>query len=531
MTEGRDVSSIMRQVHSRNTTPEIAFRKALRNAGISYRLKTDGLPGKPDLIIPRVRLAVFIDGDYWHGGQWIRRGLTSLEDQFRNSSNVDYWLKKIRGNMRRDAESTAALVRDGWKVLRFWESSVSRDIDELVMKVKHVCDGEFALSGPHLSIPFKTVAEFFAGIGLVRIGLESGNWRVIYANDIDEKKYQMYRDQFGEDSETFDLRDINDVNAGDIPDVTLATASFPCNDTSLAGGRKGLSGRKSSAFWGFIRLLDQMGSRRPPMALIENVTGFLTSGNGLDFESALVALNELGYLVDAFQLDAASFIPQSRNRLFITAVQKSLVSECPEWTYAEVCESPLRPARLADFMRQRRHVSWLIRPLPEPGKTTLRLQDCLEDVEDDSSLWWNRSRAQYLLGQMNPVHRAKAQTIIEGPDYQYGTIFRRVRKGTTCAELRCDGLAGCLRTPRGGSARQILFKGGMGKFGVRLLTARECARLMGAPDYSIKVAQSQALYGFGDAVVVPALEWIATYYLDVLVCQLLRGRVFGSVGK
>ena len=92
------------------------------------------------------------------------------------------------------------------------------------------------------------------------------------------------------------------------------------------------------------------------------------------------------------------------------------------------------------------------------------------------------------------------------------------------AELRTDGIAGCLRTPKGGSGRQILFKGGFGGCRVRLLTPRECARLMGADDYKITVSSNNALFGFGDAVCVPVVEWIAKYYLNPLVAESLRNR-------
>jgi DNA (cytosine-5)-methyltransferase 1 len=96
-----------------------------------------------------------------------------------------------------------------------------------------------------------------------------------------------------------------------------------------------------------------------------------------------------------------------------------------------------------------------------------------------------------------------------GRSYSYATAFRRVRYGKSMAELRTDGIAGCLRTPRGGSGRQILFKAGRGKCQVRLLTARECARLQGVPDeFVIDVPLNQALFGFGDAVCVPAVEWL-----------------------
>lgn len=530
MTLGRDVSLIMRQVHSRNTTPEINFRKVLREAGITYRLRTDELPGKPDLIIPKAKLAVFIDGDYWHGGQWVTRGLTCLENQFRKSENASYWLKKIRSNMLRDVNASAALLGHGWRVLRLWESSINKNVDHCLRLVKQACEGRTDLSCPESLIAYKTVAEFFAGIGLVRIGLESHNWRIVYANDIDQKKFQMYRDHFADEHKNFDLKDIRDVKAEDIPDVTLATASFPCNDTSLAGARKGLSGEKSASFWEFVRILEQMRSRRPPIVMIENVTGFLTSSNGHDLAAALKALNDLGYLVDTFQVDALYFTPQSRKRLFVVGMEERMVLGDPWWgSSGEIEESPLRPKKLADFIRNNDHIKWLIRNLPTPVKQKSTLCEYIDEVADDDSLWWSNSRAEYLLGQMNPSHLSRAEAMIDGSEYSYGTIFRRVRQGITRAELRSDGIAGCLRTPRGGSARQILFKGGRRGFKVRLLTARECARLMGAENYKIEVPEHQALYGFGDAVVVPVMEWIATYYLDPLVNQLLRGRILAPL--
>lgn len=92
------------------------------------------------------------------------------------------------------------------------------------------------------------------------------------------------------------------------------------------------------------------------------------------------------------------------------------------------------------------------------------------------------------------------------------------------AELRTDDIAGCLRTPRGGSGRQILLKAGNGKYFVRLLTPRECARLMGADDFNISATLNQALFGFGDAVCVPVVEWIAESYLDPVVNELIRSR-------
>ena len=167
-------------------------------------------------------------------------------------------------------------------------------------------------------------AEFFAGIGLMRLGLEAADWKIAFANDIDPQKEEMYTAQFQDAEQHFLLGDIHDLSPTDIPTVALATASFPCNDLSLAGSRDGLQGKNSSAFWGFINILKKMRNRRPPLVLIENVVGFLTSHDGRDLEDAMLALNDLGYSVDPFIIDASWFVPQSRQRLFVVGLRSRL---------------------------------------------------------------------------------------------------------------------------------------------------------------------------------------------------------------
>jgi len=358
----------------------------------------------------------------------------------------------------------------------------------------------------------KTFAEFFAGIGLMRIGLERGGWSIAFANDIEEDKWQMYRDHFGDTGE-FVLGDIHKLDAATMPTVALATASFPCNDLSLAGARRGLEGSQSSAFWGFVEILNKMESRRrPPLVLLENVTGFLTSNEGEDFKDALLALTRLGYAVDAFIIDAAHFVPQSRPRLFVVGQKTREVTQLND--SPKFYESDTRPPALADFILWNPEINWWIRQLPPLPVLNRRLDDILENLSPNSQMWWSRERCDYLLNQMSPKHRATADRMIQGAHTTYGTVFRRVRNNKSMAELRTDGIAGCLRTPRGGSGRQILFAAGKGRFAVRLLTPRECARLMGADDFKLKVPLNQALFGFGDAVCVPVIEWIARNYLN-----------------
>ena len=104
-------------------------------------------------------------------------------------------------------------------------------------------------------------------------------------------------------------------------------------------------------------------------------------------------------------------------------------------------------------------------PLPPLPDLRPRLEAIIENPPLNSQIWWSRERRDYLLNQMSPRHRAQAEEMIRGPKTTYGTVFRRVRNDKTMAELRTDGIAGCLRTPRGGSARQILVQGGWRRFG------------------------------------------------------------------
>ncbi|MBI5664523.1 MAG: DNA mismatch endonuclease Vsr [Nitrospirae bacterium] len=520
----RDISSIMRKVRSSGTSPEVALRGALEDRGLRLNNNgQDGLPGKPDIVLSEERIAIFIDGDFWHGGQWRKRKLASLEEQFEETPQKDYWVNKIRRNVNRDFGNTKKLLDEGWKVIRFWESQIDKDLETCV-RITLEASKKKLKSDVCSIVPNRTFAEFFAGIGLMRVGLERKGWSVLFANDIDAQKCEMYRDHFSDADNHLVCGDIHRLKTELIPSVTLATASFPCNDLSLAGARKGLHGKESSAYWGFISALKNMKERKPPIVLLENVTGFLSSHKGNDFRQALLALNDLGYSVDAFILDAAMFVPQSRQRLFVVGILETCVPSNEVREQLSFYESPVRPPALADFIFQNIGINWNIRTLPLPPTRKLSLADILDDLDERSPEWWSIERAEYLLNQMSPKHREIAERMIRGRRYSYGTVFRRIRNNRSMAELRTDGVAGCLRTPRGGSGRQILFKAGKGKYYARLLNPRECARLMGADDFIIKAPLNQALFGFGDAVCVPAIEWLAEYYLNPVVNELMKGR-------
>lgn len=519
--ESRDVSATMRAVRCANTLPERKLRQELKKAGVQLHCGMRSILGKPDFIVNGKKVAIFVDGDFWHGHQWLLRGYSSIEEHLGRLASHKYWIKKIRRNVERDIVVTRDLTSAGWKVLRFWESDILRDSNGCVnMTLRALSDWTFEPA----RLSARTVAEFFAGIGLVRMGLASEGWNVIFANDNDADKFEMYSHQFGNDLGNYKVKDVHDLNPNEIPDVTLATASFPCNDLSLAGSRGGLAGAHSSAFWGFAEAIKGMGNRKPPLILLENVVGFLSSNNGRDFLDVLRTLNKLGYRVDCIILDAAGFVPQSRQRMFVVGLAVDLCERINSPEPSLFSESTVRPRALADYVLEHPEINWYHRKLPPHPISRRKLKSVIQDPPASSSEWWSTDRANYLLSQMSPKHLLVAKQMIAGENWSYGTVFRRVRNGKSMAELRTDGIAGCLRTPRGGSGRQILFKAGFGKFFVRLLSPRECARLMGADSYRIgeAISLNQALFGFGDAVCVPAISWIARYYLNPVISEALR---------
>lgn len=118
----------MQAIKSKDTTIELALRKALWHKGIRYRKNFKGLPGKPDIAITKYKIAVFCDSDYWHGYDWENRNQ-------RIKSNRDYWVPKIERNMQRDKEVTEALEKAGWKVLRFWEFQIRKELENCIEAV------------------------------------------------------------------------------------------------------------------------------------------------------------------------------------------------------------------------------------------------------------------------------------------------------------------------------------------------------------------------------------------------------------
>ncbi|MEU0155895.1 DNA cytosine methyltransferase [Micromonospora fulviviridis] len=358
--------------------------------------------------------------------------------------------------------------------------------------------------------PAIRAAEFFAGIGLVREALEPLGVEVVWANDIEKAKRDAY--SANHDATHFQLGDVRSVGASHLPpNVELATSSFPCVDLSLAGNRRGLVGSQSGMFWEFARVLEEMQDQRPRVVLLENVHGFATSHGGKDLADALARLSELDYSCDVFAVDARHFVPQSRPRMFIAGVRGALP---PEAQTGIPPLSDVRPAWVQRVHAGHQHLRMHHLPLPRLPEGPQDLSGVVEKMDGADSRWWDRDRVSAFVASLSPLQSARMEALRDSTGISWRTAYRRTRKGVAVWELRRDAIGGCLRTTGGGSSKQALVELGRGDIRVRWMTPLEYARMMGAGSYRLSGGTpNQALFGFGDAVVVDVIRWIGQHYL------------------
>ena len=375
-----------------------------------------------------------------------------------------------------------------------------------------------------------TFLEFFAGGGMARAGLGDA-WRCLFANDLDQKKVSTYEANWG----ACDIRrgDVAQLTLADLPTaaVDLAWASFPCQDLSLAGGYRGLGREldnaptRSGTFWPFWRLMRGLvlADRAPRTIVLENVYGCLTSHGGKDFAAIASALADSDYKFGAAVINASHFVPQSRPRVFFIAVRKgegipgSLIAPGPQPAWHPAALTNASAGMTAHAKR-----NWVWWDIGAPAARTLAFSDLVEDIPTGVA-WHTAAHTQYLLELMTPLNRRKVAHAMTSGRRRVGTIYRRTRpdeNGTKRqrAEVRFDDIAGCLRTPAGGSSRQTILVVEGKTVRSRLLSPREAARLMGLSDaYRLPERYNDAYHVCGDGVCAPVVRHLAARLLEPLL--------------
>lgn len=365
--------------------------------------------------------------------------------------------------------------------------------------------------------------EFFAGGGMARAGFGEA-WRCLLANDFDPKKAKSYAANWG--GEHLRVGDIAELKASDLPGVADAVwASFPCQDLSLAGAGAGLKGARSGTFWPFWRLMLslQADGRAPRVIVLENVNGALTSHGGKDFAAIGDALAGAGYRFGAVVIDASHFVPQSRPRLFIVGVQEDV--DLPLDVMSSAPSQEWHPPALLTAhgkLGSKARANWLWWNLPSAPRRNAAFIDLIED-EPAGVRWHTPAETKKLVGMMTPVNVKKLKEAQAAGERRVGAIYKRTRPDKDGnkhqrAEIRFDDVAGCLRTPGGGSSRQTIMIVEGKHIRSRLLSPREAARLMGLPDdYQLPTNYNEAYHLAGDGVAVPVVRFLAAHLLEPIL--------------
>lgn len=304
---------------SRNTRPEKTLRRELWKSGLRFQANVKALPGCPDIVFNQAKVAVFCDGDFWHGKDWQR-----LRSKLGKGANRNYWVAKISTNKKRDRRHTQILKENGWNVLRLWESEIEQDLFAAADRVRQVvkaaaqmCTGtRLTLATQRRSLKF---IDLFAGLGGFHLALARLGHRCVFASELNMNLRNLYSRNFG----LVPVGDIWDMSVADVPKHEILCAGFPCQPFSKAGSQRGFDCPQ----WGdlFERVLAILRRHKPNYLLLENVPNLEQHDKGKTWKRMQIQLSRAGYQVQHRRLSPHRFgIPQVRERLFIVGSRRGL---------------------------------------------------------------------------------------------------------------------------------------------------------------------------------------------------------------
>jgi DNA (cytosine-5)-methyltransferase 1 len=378
--------------------------------------------------------------------------------------------------------------------------------------------------------------EFFAGGGMARLGM-GDSWQCTFANDWCPKKASAYASYFQPCPE-LKIQDVKALSARELPGTPdLVWASFPCQDLSLAGSGAGLEGARSGTFAPFWRLIRGLieEDRKPRVVVLENVVGTITAHGGRDFRTLLGAISKCGYRVGPLVMDAVHFVPQSRPRLFVVAFDDNehLPLELVRPAAGTVWHSHSLTKAFKESSSRLKE-SWVWWSLPKPEAGIVPALSSLIEPDPIGVDWHSKAQTDRLISLMSDLNLEKLASAQKERIRKIGTVYKRTRpilpgigqRRVQRAEIRFDEISGCLRTPVGGSSRQIVVVVEGRQVRSRLLSPREAARLMGVPeDYPIPSNYNDAYHLFGDGVVVPVVKWLEKHLIRPLALHKRLERV------
>jgi len=316
-----DRSKCMSRIRSKHTGIEKKIFSILDKRGIYYQKHYKRAYGKPDIAVPSIKLAVFLDSDFWHGWYF---------PQWKYRLPEKYWQDKIERNRERDKKNFSKLRRQGWKVIRLWGHQIKNDpekcadiIHEAVIKRKKMLQHD--------------VISLFSGCGGMDIGIEGGfnylgrrypktGFKVIWANDIDEKACETFNKNFnGTKCICGDIEDINIWNS--MPDeCEMVIGGFPCQDFSItrATKRKGIEVKRGKLYQSFVKTVAE---KSPKVFIAENVKGILSANKR---KAIKLITKEFAHINGGYNIYCNLYkfveygVPQMRERVLIIGIRSDI---------------------------------------------------------------------------------------------------------------------------------------------------------------------------------------------------------------
>ncbi len=359
-----------------------------------------------------------------------------------------------------------------------------------------------------------SLVELFAGIGGAGIALAPA-FSTVFANDISPMKADVFRHNHS--GTHLDTRSVTKLRAADLPHADLLWASFPCQDHSVQGHRKGFTdGSRGSLVFQVMRLLAELEllGRLPPVLCFENVAGFVSHAEGRDFAALCQSLVSMGYLVGALVVDAERWLPVLRKRVFVVAVRKDIevpAGLCARVPVAAWHSLPLQDAVAALPLHVRKAWRWWT--MPEPTEPRPPLAAML----DEAATWFPAERTARYLSTCNADDTAALELARQLGPVLATMDAQRSPRGPNVERfyrVHTDGVVRCLTA---GQAHQRLLLADEGGISMRDFTAAEQARLSGLPDgFLMPASAADARQVVGEGLAIPAVAWLGQHLLAPL---------------
>lgn len=501
----------MKSVRSKDTALEHKLYQALLRQGIhTFNRNEKTVIGKPDFVFMARKIAIFCDGDFWHGYNW-----EVAKHQIK--SNQEFWIKKIEKTMQRDADVTRQLQTEGWTVLRFWGNEIKKSADECAIRIVQV----LRQLPP---FPFRTI-DLCAGIGGIRRGFEiTGRFLNVLSAEIDKYARKTYEHLFGEEPKT-DLTDESFKQLVEVTPYEVLLAGFPCQTFSRVGLQEGFENAEKGQV--FFHIAEIIKRTRPVIVFLENVDHILTHDNGNTFDIIINTLvSELGYHVVGVErnetgiltYEPSSFIrnsrdfgvPQNRPRAYIIGFDTERFS-------------------LDQF-------SLISSQLPTNRSTSIYrdLNDVLDQDVDP--------RFYMSSGYLNTLINHRKRQEAKGYGFGYRVVNAEGIDHPIANTLLATGGSGKERNlifdPREGVSGQIIKgkKSPLNDMGIRMMTPNEWGKLQGFVNYAFidnegedqfsfpdGLPNSQRYKQFGNSVTIPVIEEMAKFIYES-ICKMTEAQ-------